>query len=424
MTGFTTAMQPSMVASGSILIGPDVFFQQANLARQRNDTVGEQQAWDHFYDASQRNTARLRQTVQNGGMKAAVFFPALSPEALLPITDIAHFRVFDAKHKEDPNFSEAHLVRSKGDDVHTDPDVNSMYDCLVDSLSFFLEKLGINSIDAKGKVIDAAVNLGEKYNNAYYSNGRIHFGDGDGEIFHNFVQDLSVVAHELGHGIVDMVLGGLTYWSQSGALNEHIADVLGISALQYVLGEVSVPESTWLIGTTSMVSYKDKDTGEMVFPALRSMSHPGTAYQNHPKIGNDPQSPTMDGYYRGSQDNYGVHINSGIPNHAFYLAATAIGGYSFDTMIPIWIGATKALSVNPNFKDFAAATMKAANKLFPDRLDIHSAIESAWTEVLVIGDKAIEVPRAYEIPEGEGRDDIIDIFGLDKALISTMEKAV
>ncbi|MBU0506873.1 M4 family metallopeptidase [bacterium] len=424
MSVLGVTMQPSMVPSGSILIGPDVFLQQATLAKQQNDAVGERQAWDHYYDANQRNINRLRWSVQNSGTLATLTFPALSPETLLPETEIPNFRIYDAKNQKDPVFSEARLVRSKGDERNTDPDVNSVYDSLVQSLSFFLERLGLRSIDAKGMVVDAAVNLGQKYNNAYYYNGRIHFGDGDGEIFHNFVQDLTVVAHELGHGIVEMVLGGLTYWSQSGALNEHIADVLGISALQYVLGEMSVPEASWLIGTTAMVPYQDRSSGETISPALRSMSNPGTAYQNHPRIGSDPQSPTMKGYYRGSQDNYGVHINSGIPNHAFYLVATAIGGYSFETIIPIWIEATKALSANPSFQDFANATLKAANNMFPERQDIREAIEIAWTEVLVLGDDAIVIPRAYEIPQGEGRDDIIEIFGLDAQHIADMEQHV
>jgi Zn-dependent metalloprotease len=61
--------------------------------------------------------------------------------------------------------------------------------------------------------------------------------------------------------------------------------------------------------------------------ALRSMKAPGTAYDD-PLVGKDPQPAHMDDYVETIQDNGGVHINSGIPNHAFYLAATEIGGFA------------------------------------------------------------------------------------------------
>ena len=55
------------------------------------------------------------------------------------------------------------------------------------------------------------------------------------------------------------------------------------------------------------------------------MKAPGTAYDD-PRLGKDPQPAHMDDYVETTEDNGGVHINSGIPNHAFYLAATALGG--------------------------------------------------------------------------------------------------
>ena len=54
--------------------------------------------------------------------------------------------------------------------------------------------------------------------------------------------------------------------------------------------------------------------------ALRSMRAPGTAYDDD-VLGRDPQPAHMDGYVRTTDDNGGVHINSGIPNRAFYLTA-------------------------------------------------------------------------------------------------------
>ncbi|MFX4416400.1 M4 family metallopeptidase, partial [Acinetobacter baumannii] len=83
-------------------------------------------------------------------------------------------------------------------------------------------------------------------------------------------------------------------------------------------------QADWLIGAGLLIPKAGTNR-----TALRSMKAPGTAYDD-PILGKDPQPATMAGYYTGGGDNGGVHINSGIPNHAFYLAAIAIGGNSWD----------------------------------------------------------------------------------------------
>src|SRR6202035_2165099 len=94
--------------------------------------------------------------------------------------------------------------------------------------------------------------------------------------------------------------------------------------------------------------------------ALRSMKAPGTAYDNN-MLGKDPQPADMQHYLRTAQDNGGVHINSGIPNHAFYLAAVAIGGNAWESAGKIWYQTlTKGLKSDANFADCAHATIAAA----------------------------------------------------------------
>src|SRR5262249_60002567 len=72
--------------------------------------------------------------------------------------------------------------------------------------------------------------------------------------------------------------------------------------------------------------------------ALRWMKAPGTAYDDPLLGGKDPQPAHMSNYVQTTSDNGGVHINSGIPNHAFYLAAVALGAHSWDKAGPILVG--------------------------------------------------------------------------------------
>jgi Zn-dependent metalloprotease len=163
------------------------------------------------------------------------------------------------------------------------------------------------------------------------------FGDGDKTIFNRFTVSVDVIGHELTHGVTGSEVN-LTYLGQSGALNESVSDVFGSLIKQYVLKQTA-NEADWLIGA-----------GLLTFPgqALRSMKAPGTAYDNN-MLGKDPQPADMAHYVRTGQDNGGVHINSGIPNRAFYLVAGRLaatrgkaGQIWYDTIL------TKSLKASAN----------------------------------------------------------------------------
>src|SRR2546427_3922895 len=111
---------------------------------------------------------------------------------------------------------------------------------------------------------------------------------------------------------------GLSYHGQSGALNESMSDVFGSLVKQMAAGQTA-DKADWLIGAGLLMP-------SVSGVALRSMKDPGTAY-NDPQLGQDPQPANMANYLDTTDDNGGVHINSGIPNHAFFLTATKIGGY-------------------------------------------------------------------------------------------------
>ena len=198
------------------------------------------------------------------------------------------------------------------------------------------------------------------------------FGDGDGEIFTNFPRSLDVVAHELAHGVTQFT-SGLIYENESGALNEHFSDVFGTTITQWINGE-SPEEADWLIG--------DEIMGPQLYgEALRSMRNPGTAYDNQ-DLGTDPQPAHYAQLYTGSADNGGVHINSGIPNRAFYLAATDLG----DTVqaARIWYHALQFLPESATFAQAAAQVATSARILVKAGLVPKGAaqiVRGAWRAV-------------------------------------------
>jgi Zn-dependent metalloprotease len=196
------------------------------------------------------------------------------------------------------------------------------------------------------------------------------FGDGDGQIFGRFTQSLDVIGHELTHGVTQYE-AGLDYQGQSGALNEHMSDVFGSLVKQFTLGQTA-KKADWLIGAGLWAK-------GVKGVALRSMKAPGTAYDD-PRIGKDPQPAHMDGYVDTQDDNGGVHINSGIPNHAFYLAAIGFGGKAWLKAGKVWYSAlTQTLRRDADFMVAAAATVDAAGTEFGNKGA--SVVRTAWNKV-------------------------------------------
>lgn len=113
--------------------------------------------------------------------------------------------------------------------------------------------------------------------------------------------------------------------------------------------------------------------------ALRDMSAPGTAYKNDPFLGDDPQPKHVNDKFTGSDDNGGVHINSGIPNYAFYKAATGVGGNAWEKTGRIWYDTLVKLTVNSNFQDAANTTSQVAGDRFGAAEA--KAVKEAWAAV-------------------------------------------
>jgi hypothetical protein len=115
------------------------------------------------------------------------------------------------------------------------------------------------------------------------------------------------------------------------------------------------------------------------------MKAPGTAYDD-PRLGKDPQPADMSGYVQTSDDNGGVHINSGIPNRAFYLVAAAIGGNAWEAPGQIWYDVLTGSSIRPDcdFATFARLTVEAATARFGEGSTQVAAVEQAWQTVGVV----------------------------------------
>ncbi|RYY30221.1 MAG: M4 family peptidase [Sphingobacteriaceae bacterium] len=293
--------------------------------------------------------------------------------AIEPVKDSAiapNREVYTANHQQ---IQPGKLVRKEGQKPVADEDVNNAYDAAGYTFSFYYDLFNRNSIDNKGLKLIQTVHYGNKYDNAFWDGQQMIFGDGDGKIFASFTRDIDVIGHELTHGVVQYECN-LDYQGQSGALNESLADVFGIMIKQRAKNQ-DVTQSDWLIGENILI-------GEQY--ALRSFKAPGTAYVNHPVLGTDPQPANMSGYFNDPSDNGGVHTNSGITNHAFYLAATAIGGFAWEKTGQIWYAAmcdTERVKPDASFIDFKNATVYHAQQLFASDKTVAQAVEDAWNKV-------------------------------------------
>lgn len=268
--------------------------------------------------------------------------------AMTVIPTQARRLVYDSQHT---NRQRLLLKRSEGNKpVRGDAAINTAYDFAGVVRNYYQQNYGYNSWDNQGSDLVLNVHYSQQYNNAFWDGDEMTFGDGDGRIFTSFVNSIDVTAHELTHGVVQTT-AGLIYQSQPGALNEHFADVFG-SVIKQAFKKQSAKTADWLIGDTIMGP-------TLKGQAIRSMKAPGTAYDNR-LMGKDPQPDHMKNYYSGSADNYGVHINSGIPNKVFYLVSVAITTRKAGLL---WFETLKKLSSEATFRQFKATLLKTAKAL-------------------------------------------------------------
>jgi hypothetical protein len=273
------------------------------------------------------------------------------------------------------------LVRYEGQPAVTNflfdaSPVNEAYDNLGKVASFFRTVYGRNSLDNQGGNINATVHFCRNFGNAQWHPNAAGITFGDGDIFYKkFTNALDVIGHEFTHGIVEYT-SKLHYNGESGGINEHLADVFGLMLVHHSKNH-NVTNCTWKIGEGFHVP--------PVTGSIRDMKSPGDAYNDTriSGIGKDPQVSHYSNFYRGNDPNFGCHVNSGILNHAFYLAATALGGHSWEVTGKVWYDTMvdPGLRSDATFHGFATLLLQNAAI---HGVDVQHKIKTALVHVGVI----------------------------------------
>jgi Zn-dependent metalloprotease len=335
------------------------------LAQSSNDDVRLAAIENLQQSATLRGKRSIIGTLPSAVLKFAAFNPTGKPKRVR--------EVYDQGNVDPPDRSlPERLVRAEGGKASRDKAVDEAYVYSGKTWDFYRDAFGRNSLDDQGLKLVSTVHAGNGYDNAFWDGMQMVYGDGDGIVFQRFTRSLDVVGHELSHGVVQHT-SGLIYAGESGALNEHFADVFGSLVRQYASKQTAV-SADWLIGKAILVPAPTRN-------ALRSLKDPGTAFADDPDLGDDPQPKHYAKRYKGGQDNGGVHINSGIPNHAFYLAAVAVGGKAWEKVGRVWYQVMQNLLPQSNFADCAAQARAVAGSMFPGDATLAKAVDDAWKQV-------------------------------------------
>ena len=232
---------------------------------------------------------------------------------------------------------------------------------------FYRTAFGRNSVDNAGMSLLSSVHFSVKYNNAFWNGAQMTYGDGDGSIFVDFSRGNDVIGHELTHGVTQFTLQ-LGYTNEAGGLNESLSDVFGSMFRQWQAKQTAA-EADWLIGRDIMgpaaIARGYTCLRDMASPAAKHCLAPQPDHFKKYKAGMDP------------------HSSSGIPNLAFFKAATAIGGHSWETAGKIWYAALSGSGPKPSMKmsAFAKQTRTLASSNFPAQPSVAKAVDTAWKAV-------------------------------------------
>ncbi|MGH2764447.1 MAG: M4 family metallopeptidase [Actinomycetota bacterium] len=282
------------------------------------------------------------------------------------------------------------LVRSEGDPATGDAVVDNAHTHTGTVYDYYFTNFARDSYDGAGHHMRSTVHFGSGYNNAFWcpsvgcaeffgstpDGEQMVYGDGDGVVFSPLGSDIDVVAHELTHAVTENE-ANLTYLDQSGALNESYSDVFA----------AMVDTDNWLIGEDSFTPGTPGD-------ALRDMVDPS----------NGDQPGHMSEFVETIADNGGVHINSGIPNHAAYLTSEDPGyGIGRAATEDIYYRAlTTYLTPSSDFLDNLNALLQSADDLFPGTAEM-SAVAKANAAVGIANPPVVTFPNGGEsLPTGSG----------------------
>ncbi len=302
-------------------------------------------------------------------------------------------------------------LAADADNVWTDPVAVDAHTYLGWTYDFIFKRIGVRGLDNANAPLFGAINIyspqqcvgplpngefGAFCVNAFWigppagpgGKGMMIFGNGipgnffltsSGQTVSPLAGALDVVAHELTHGVTDYT-SGLEYRNESGALNEAFSDMIGVATEAYFQ-----PRGNGTLQADYLV-------GEDTFRAFRPGSLSGIRSIQAPSTFGDPDHYSL--RYTGTQDSGGVHTNSGIPNHAFYLAieggthrvsgrtVTGVGFANREQIERVFFRAfTQMLPVRATFAQARAATIQSARDLYSSNAAVERAVTDAWTAV-------------------------------------------
>jgi Zn-dependent metalloprotease len=238
---------------------------------------------------------------------------------------------------------------------------------------------GTTTAAANGvSIVASRVHFGSGYNNAFWFNNMMTYGDGDGSNF-TPLTTIDICGHEMTHGVTERT-ANLTYSKESGALNESWSDIMGSMVELRADGGV-VSGDTWKIG-------EDAYTPGTAGDALRRMDNPNSVGDpDHYSLRLYPGTCTPS----NANDQCGVHTNSSISNHAYYLIANG-GTNRVSGIASPGIGTSAAerifyralvtyMTASTNFAGARTATLNAATDLFGTGSTQYNGVAQGWCAV-------------------------------------------
>ncbi len=239
---------------------------------------------------------------------------------------------------------------------------------------------GRESISGNGQNIISFVNVGNEdgtsMGNAFWNGLGIFYGNGD-NMFLPLGRGLDVAGHEMTHGVIQAT-ANLEYSGESGALNESFADIFG----------AMIDRDDWFIGEDVLRNGS----------ALRNMQDPHNG-ASAGDFGGGWQPRHYNERYTGSLDNGGVHINSGIPNRAYYLLATATSKEIAERVY--YRALTTYLTRSSQFKDLRNAVIKSANDLYSGNPNVATQAAISFDQVGIEGQGETDYEQEVEVNPGD-----------------------
>ena len=245
--------------------------------------------------------------------------------------------------------------------------------CSGEYYDMMMEYFNWDGLDGEGGELISIVNVFDRYYvNAFWDGTSTYYGNGD---CHRYgpLTTLTVVGHEFAHGWTDYT-SDLVYRNESGALNESISDIIG-KGLEYYS---DIENFTWKIG-----DHIRKNEEIRIF---RSMSDPNE--RNHPKY------YAGDNWRTGTADRGGVHSNSGVFNHWFYLLVEGgtgqnEAGVSYNVgrigmrsaLDVVFHTQTGYLTPSSNYFDCMYYTLEVAEELYGQESSEYDSVLEAWKAV-------------------------------------------